>query len=70
MGLIQFGLQKLQGCRWHLTGQPCEAMALLPHDQLTGAPEQGVSQHVQVPTIFLLGLLLPGSELAAWTSTN
>lgn len=30
-------------------------MALLPHEQLMGAPQQGVSQHVLVPTHFLEG---------------
>ena len=48
-------------------GQPCEAMALLPHEQLMGAPEYSVSQHVWVPTTFLVGLLLPSSEMGAWT---
>lgn len=67
MGLIQPGLEKLQGWRWHLAGQPREAMALLSHDQFTGAPEQGVSQNIHVPTTFLVGLLLPSSELGAGT---
>lgn len=47
-------------------GPPCEAMALVPHDQSKGSPEQGVLQHGHMPTTLLVGLLLPSSVLGTW----
>lgn len=45
---------------------PCEAIALLPHDQPKEAPEQDFPQHSQILTNFLVGLLLPSSVLGTW----